>query len=267
MPHFSAKPQASLLRAEAAYHFSAQTNDWGFTQFAAQQDAYSPKEGFLVNDTLHFNVVVRIDRQEDYNYDSKKATGYVGLKNQGATCYMNSLLQTLYNINYFRQVFTSRTHAHAKQRVTPDVTEGSVFCVLLASSLLCLFSPNQDSIVLGTQPLLYQSQRVYSVRTLSCDVHAGCISHAYSGLGSACQQCPSGAPKHLLQGDSLPATVTTSHHHSVLGYDTEWLLCKHSTPHRSRQHRIAGYRCSQCSPEAKSNTACPHHNFLMSHSS
>ena len=27
-----------------------------------------------------------------YNF-SKKHTGYVGLKNQGATCYMNSLLQ------------------------------------------------------------------------------------------------------------------------------------------------------------------------------
>ena len=49
-------------------------------------------------------MVVRVERQEDYNYDSKKVTGYVGLKNQGATCYMNSLLQTLYNINYFRQV-------------------------------------------------------------------------------------------------------------------------------------------------------------------
>ena len=27
----------------------------------------------------------------------------MGLKNQGATCYMNSLLQFLYNINFFRQ--------------------------------------------------------------------------------------------------------------------------------------------------------------------
>uniref|UniRef100_A0A453K4G6 Ubiquitin carboxyl-terminal hydrolase n=1 Tax=Aegilops tauschii subsp. strangulata TaxID=200361 RepID=A0A453K4G6_AEGTS len=38
-----------------------------------------------------------------WTYDSKKETGYVGLKNQGATCYMNSLLQTLYHIPYFRK--------------------------------------------------------------------------------------------------------------------------------------------------------------------
>ncbi len=36
------------------------------------------------------------------SYDSKKTTGYVGLHNQGATCYMNSLFQSLYFTNYFR---------------------------------------------------------------------------------------------------------------------------------------------------------------------
>ncbi|KAL0031727.1 hypothetical protein WJX79_003396 [Trebouxia sp. C0005] len=88
---------------EAAHQFSAQANDWGFTAFANQQDIFAPNAGFLVNDTLRMNVVVRVERPEDLYYDSKKSTGYVGLKNQGATCYMNSLLQTLYNINYFRQ--------------------------------------------------------------------------------------------------------------------------------------------------------------------
>lgn len=35
---------------------------------------------------------------------SKEETGYVGLQNQGATCYMNSLLQTLYTLPAFRKV-------------------------------------------------------------------------------------------------------------------------------------------------------------------
>ena len=37
-------------------------------------------------------------------YDSKTETGMVGLKNQGATCYLNSLLQSLYFTNAFRKV-------------------------------------------------------------------------------------------------------------------------------------------------------------------
>ena len=37
-------------------------------------------------------------------HDSKARTGFVGLKNQGATCYLNSWLQTLFHINFFRKV-------------------------------------------------------------------------------------------------------------------------------------------------------------------
>lgn len=37
------------------------------------------------------------------NYDSRKETGYVGIRNQGATCYMNSLIQSLYFTNVFRK--------------------------------------------------------------------------------------------------------------------------------------------------------------------
>lgn len=60
--------------------------------------------GFLVDDclTIKTDVVVRPPQGEWY--DSKAETGYVGLKNQGATCYLNSWLQTLFHINYFRKV-------------------------------------------------------------------------------------------------------------------------------------------------------------------
>ncbi|KAL0607523.1 Ubiquitin carboxyl-terminal hydrolase 7 [Plecturocebus cupreus] len=36
-------------------------------------------------------------------WDSKQHTGYVGLKNQGATCYMNSFLPTLFFTNQLRK--------------------------------------------------------------------------------------------------------------------------------------------------------------------
>ncbi|KAF0993380.1 hypothetical protein HZS_3689 [Henneguya salminicola] len=39
-----------------------------------------------------------------FNWNSKKISGYVGLINQGATCYLNSLLQTLYFADPLKKV-------------------------------------------------------------------------------------------------------------------------------------------------------------------
>ncbi|MGH0151493.1 UNVERIFIED_CONTAM: hypothetical protein FKN15_034980 [Acipenser sinensis] len=46
---------------------------------------------------------LQCNAESDSTWDSKKHTGYVGLKNQGATCYMNSLLQTLFFTNQLRR--------------------------------------------------------------------------------------------------------------------------------------------------------------------
>lgn len=71
-------------------------------------ELYDPDKGYLVGDmcTIEAEVAVLSD-SEFMLYDSihsKKATNFVGLKNQGATCYLNSLLQTFYHIPYFRKV-------------------------------------------------------------------------------------------------------------------------------------------------------------------
>ncbi|XP_039139538.1 ubiquitin carboxyl-terminal hydrolase 13-like isoform X1 [Dioscorea cayenensis subsp. rotundata] len=92
------------IRKETQHQFNARESDWGFTSFMPLSELYDPTRGYLVNDTCVVEAEVAVRRVVDYwSYDSKKETGYVGLKNQGATCYMNSLLQTLYHIPYFRK--------------------------------------------------------------------------------------------------------------------------------------------------------------------
>ncbi|OMO94420.1 Peptidase C19, ubiquitin carboxyl-terminal hydrolase 2 [Corchorus olitorius] len=93
-----------FVYCETQHQFNARESDWGFTSFMPLGELYDPTRGFLVNDTCIVEADVAVRRVVDYwLHDSKKETGYVGLKNQGATCYMNSLLQTLYHIPYFRK--------------------------------------------------------------------------------------------------------------------------------------------------------------------
>ncbi|XP_073352642.1 ubiquitin C-terminal hydrolase 12 isoform X19 [Aegilops tauschii subsp. strangulata] len=96
--------QKYTTRKDTQHQFSARESDWGFTSFMPLSELYDPSRGYLVNDTIVVEAEVAVRKMVDYwTYDSKKETGYVGLKNQGATCYMNSLLQTLYHIPYFRK--------------------------------------------------------------------------------------------------------------------------------------------------------------------
>ena len=90
--------------ADTEHIFEGRENDWGFNSFALLADINPPEKGFLHNGALHLKVQIEVEHPDNYTYNSKKKTGFVGLKNQGATCYLNSLLQTLYNINFFRKV-------------------------------------------------------------------------------------------------------------------------------------------------------------------
>lgn len=90
--------------AETQTTFHGAQTDWGFNDFLEEKEVSNPASGFLQDDSLTIRVEVSVRLPTGQWYDSKRETGYVGLKNQGATCYLNSWLQTLFHINIFRRV-------------------------------------------------------------------------------------------------------------------------------------------------------------------
>lgn len=99
----SQKEDVEPFTRKIQHLFYSKENDWGFSHFMSWQDVLEPEKGYIKDDTIILEVHVNADAPHGVSWDSKKHTGYVGLKNQGATCYMNSLLQTLYFTNQLRK--------------------------------------------------------------------------------------------------------------------------------------------------------------------
>ncbi|KAE9415473.1 hypothetical protein Angca_009957 [Angiostrongylus cantonensis] len=78
------------------FNFSEKNVHWGYQEFLSCDFLSNPENGFIKDDTIRLAVHVLADASQGIQWDSKKHAGYIGLKNQGATCYMNSVLQTLY---------------------------------------------------------------------------------------------------------------------------------------------------------------------------
>ncbi|ENN76456.1 hypothetical protein YQE_06910, partial [Dendroctonus ponderosae] len=99
----SVKPEVPTFSRKIQHLFYSKENDWGFSHFMTWSDVLDPEKGYIKDDAITLEVHVVADAPHGVSWDSKKHTGYVGLKNQGATCYMNSLLQTLYFTNQLRK--------------------------------------------------------------------------------------------------------------------------------------------------------------------
>ncbi|CAL9733773.1 ubiquitin carboxyl-terminal hydrolase 15 [Monosporozyma servazzii] len=107
---------ATVHTVNRSYHrFDSSDADWGFANIIYANHLKYPSKARpqpLLNDgALNISVFVRILKDPTgvlwhnfINYDSKKETGYVGFKNQGATCYLNSLLQSYFFTKYFRKL-------------------------------------------------------------------------------------------------------------------------------------------------------------------
>ena len=100
------------LHADTSHTFHHSEGDWGFTNFVPMKELTAPNSPYRTrDDTVELRVEVQVQPDPSFAYDSRKETGFVGLKNQGATCYMNSLVQYLHMLPYFRKVGEACTHA------------------------------------------------------------------------------------------------------------------------------------------------------------
>ncbi|KAF7489071.1 Ubiquitin carboxyl-terminal hydrolase 7 [Sarcoptes scabiei] len=126
----SQKENVQNMSRKINHIFYNKENDWGYSHYLAWNEICDPSKGFIKDDTVIFEVWVQADAPHGVSWDSKKHTGFVGLKNQGATCYMNSLLQTLFFTNELRKAVyqmptesddSSKSVALALQRVFYDL--------------------------------------------------------------------------------------------------------------------------------------------------
>ncbi|XP_076458949.1 ubiquitin carboxyl-terminal hydrolase 7-like isoform X2 [Babylonia areolata] len=99
----NARPDTEPFCRKIQHLFYCKENDWGFSHFFSWNEMLDPKRGFIEDDKITLEVHVMADAPHGVCWDSKKHTGFVGLKNQGATCYMNSLLQTFFFTNKLRR--------------------------------------------------------------------------------------------------------------------------------------------------------------------
>ncbi|KAE8384515.1 hypothetical protein BDV23DRAFT_189140 [Aspergillus alliaceus] len=103
-------PQApsQYIARDAHHRFTVDEPDWGFTDFCRNED----KDNCLKRcGAMSITVYLRLVKDPTgvlwhnfYKYDSKKETGMVGLTRRGTLCYLNTTLQSLYNITAFRKV-------------------------------------------------------------------------------------------------------------------------------------------------------------------
>ncbi|KAH8927853.1 cysteine proteinase [Atractiella rhizophila] len=109
----NAQDPTVYMQSHAHHRFTQEEQDWGFTRFVELRKLWQTDgraRPIIENDETVISAFIRVLKDPTgvlwhnfQNYDSKKETGFVGMKNQGATCYLNSLLQSLFLTHTYRK--------------------------------------------------------------------------------------------------------------------------------------------------------------------
>lgn len=144
-----AHPQ-SHYPSGSSHRFNAGETDWGFSSFATVRDLAGANSRLgcarpiLEKNQLNITGYVRVIDDSStgvlwhnfLDYDSKTSTSFVGLNNQGATCYLNSLLQSYYTTKAFRDlVFQIPTLDAASGPAAVPLALQRIFYLLLSSEV------------------------------------------------------------------------------------------------------------------------------------
>ncbi|CAF1189871.1 unnamed protein product [Rotaria sordida] len=164
-------PNKNVVR-KINHLFNVRSNDWGFRQFKPLKEIYS-EYIHSPDNTIRIEAKIHADPPRNIEWDSKGQTGFVGLRNIGATCYMNSFLQTIYFTKKLRKaVYTLPTDSDdqlhsiplALQKLFYDLqfTDRPIkFCRVLLDKLE---SKMEGTTMEGVIPSLFQGQYVQYVR-------------------------------------------------------------------------------------------------------
>jgi len=93
------------------WSFSKEGIDRGWHSFVLWKDLIDESQGWMKDETIILRAQISVRHADTLtlgsDYDSRKEAGCIGLRNHGATCYLNGLLQSLYFVGKFREMVYS----------------------------------------------------------------------------------------------------------------------------------------------------------------